>query len=79
MSSIVFAFLGSFGQILAVSLTTGFVADKKYHAVWIQPVIAAFWVIGVSGVVKGPWPCVAYIVGSTCGCFAGIFLRRRMP
>lgn len=78
MFSLFLAFVGSFGQIVAVSLSTGFTADKKYHAVWIQPLIALFWVLGVTGVIKGPWSCVAYVLGSTCGSFVGIFIRRRL-
>jgi hypothetical protein len=71
------AFLSGFGMVLLISLNTGLIADRKWSAVALQPLVTAMWVLGTTQVVKGFWPCVTYTVGATAGSALGLFLRKR--
>lgn len=77
MGPVLAAFGAGFSIVFLVQTATGYVADRSYKVVAIQPLIALSWVLGTTAVVKGAAPAAAYIVGSTAGAGLAMFFRRR--
>ena len=70
-------FFAAFVLIALIQANTGFIADRSWWAVGTQPLIAAAWCVGISGVVKGPVGIAGYIMGSTLGAFVVSLWRTR--
>lgn len=77
MSLIVQAFIAGLFIVFLIQLATGYVADKSYKVLAVQPLIALMWVIGTTSVVKGVGPSLSYILGSTIGAGFAMWIRRR--
>ena len=70
------AFLAGFCIVFLIQLATGYVADRSYKVIAIQPLIALMWVIGTTSVVKGVLPSIGYIIGSTLGAGGAMWPRK---
>lgn len=70
--------VSTFVLICLTNLSVGFTADKEWKAVLVQPFIAITWAIGAKGIAnKGVGVFISYVVASTLGAAAGIWIRRR--
>lgn len=75
--NILYAFLAGGGIVFLINCAAYFVSRKSFLAVLPQLPIAVLWILGVTAILTGFWPKVAYVIGSITGAYLSIVVIKR--